>query len=237
MAKEPIDNQRLRSFILELLLEWEPQLRNDPQKLNDILMSVEQDFYALAQYKPQLIQQSITDLQPLIAYLLGKQLELHMHPQFKPNPIKSLKKKCDELIEDICGDDKDLEYSLKKFMKNTEDKPDANGVNHIYNLYTVLKLSKEIFSLKPVFEFLSDKDKANISYYAMNPETGSHSTTLVKTESSPHVILALTKAIELTIASKLESPNQPIDEFGEIQKQNRAHPTPFHTKPTPDKNH
>ncbi|HEX2549034.1 MAG TPA: hypothetical protein VHM20_04340 [Gammaproteobacteria bacterium] len=241
-TKQPINNNELRALIQELLLEWEPQLRNDPQKLNNIVLSVEQDFYALAANKPELIYQTTTALQPLMDYLVGKQLELHTHPQFKPNPIKSLQKKCDELINEICKDDKDLELSLKKIVKESvgqaaDPNQGANAVNTLNNLYTVLKYAKEKFTMKPIFEFLSDKDKANISIYALNPETGSHATTLTKTEPSPHVIEALNDAIKLTAAAKLDAPNQPIDEFGEVQKQNegRALPTPFHTKPTPDK--
>ncbi len=242
-TKQPVDNKELRAVISALLLEWEPGLKNDPQKFNNILMSIEQDFYALAQNKSELVYQSVSTLQPLIEYLTGKQLELHMDPQMKlkPNPIKSMQKKCDELIDEICGDDKDLQLKLKKEVKESvglasDPNKGAEGVHALHNLYTVLKHSKEKFTLKPVFEYLSDKDKANISTYSMNPETGTHSTTLSKTEPSPHVIEALNDAIKLTVAAKLNSPNQPIDEFGEIQKQNESEwkaPTPFDRIKTP----
>lgn len=245
--KQPVDNKQLRVLINQILMELEPSLRNDPQKLNNIMMAIEQDFYALAQKRSDLVYQTVSALQPLVQYLAGKQLELHMAPhlKMKPDPMKSLAKSCDDLINEICADDEQLKKELKQYMRNaldyTSDPSKGPGaVMGLQSLNNVLKDAKKNFTTKGLYEFLSDKDKANISYYSMDPESGSQKTTLTKTEPSPYVVHALTDAIEGTVAAKMKAPGQPIDEANEIQKQNESGwkvPTPFDgmKKPTPDK--
>lgn len=196
--KLTVNEKMLALRIKEILLEWNPTLINDPQKLDNIAMAIQQDFFALAQQTPELLTKSVSELDPLMKYLTAKQLELHSGLSLKPDPIRALQKKCDELIKEICKDDPDLEKELKKTAKEaagqaSEPGKTGLGMNMLNNLYTVLNQAKQNNNPKVLFEFLSDKDKANISYSGQL-ESGTHKTTLTKIVPNPVVLTAINDA-------------------------------------------
>lgn len=204
--KITVNEKMLALRVKEILLEWNPMLINDPQKLDNLAMAIQQDFFALAQQTPELLTKSVSELDPLMKYLTAKQLEIHSGLSMKPDPIRALQKKCDELIKELCKDDPDLENDLKKTAKEavgqaSEPGKTGLGMNMLNNLYTVLNQAKQNNNPKVLFEFLSDKDKANISYYGQKPESGSHKTTLTKIEANPIVLNAVNDATALTVAA------------------------------------
>jgi hypothetical protein len=202
-----VDDKELKLRIREILLEWNPSLANDPQKLENIASAIQQDFYALAQKTPELLNKSMIVLNPLLEFLTAKQLELNMHPGLRPDPIRALQKKCDELIKEICRDNPDLELQLKKVVKEAVGQaanPANTGeaVNTLNNLYTILKhmQKNDKFNMKPLFEFLSDKDKANIIYFG-ETERGSHKTILSKMEANPFELKVVNEITKFTTAA------------------------------------
>lgn len=230
--KFTVNEKMLALRIKEILLEWNPALKNDPQKLDNIAMAIQQDFFALAQQNPELLTKSVGELDPLMKYLAAKQLELHSSLSLKPDPIRALQKKCDELIKEICKDDPDLEQELKKTAKEAvgqaaEPGKTGLGVNMLNNLYNVLTMAKQNNNTKVLFEFLSDKDKANISYSGQL-ETGTHKTTLTKIVPNPVVLTSINEATKdaPVAASKTDH-----------SETNYKTPTPFdiHSGPKKDK--
>jgi len=225
----------LHPWIKGRLIEWDPALKNDPQKLQDIASAVEQDFYALAQKNPQLMKQSMKALEPLMEYIMAKQLEIHTNPRILPNPMQKIRNRCDDLIKALCKDDPELAPPLLKAVhkhdeiENDPKNPNIKAHTDLLTLSLHLKESKDNKQLSPSLvntlvkdEVLSDADKAIISVYGNRPHmSGANETTITESKPSPFVIQALTKAITLTLANKFDDPSQTRgDEFREVQEIN-----------------